>query len=91
MSGNLGGAIAEAGRSVEARKPRKGSLAFCGIGCLGLITEDGLQEVTYRDGNEGMAYIGIHLTDKAAPAGSAWSSRKPKVVGHTDDFHQEGG
>jgi len=64
-------------------EPSKGAFAFCSAGCLGLITRDGLQEVTYPDGNKGQAYIGIHLTDKMAPIGSPWSSRNPRVVGHT--------
>lgn len=29
----------------------------------------------------GMAYVGIHLTDKFVAIGSPWSSRNPKVVG----------
>jgi hypothetical protein len=28
----------------------------------------------------GMAYVGIHLTDKVAPVGSPWSSRTPRIV-----------
>ena len=66
--------------------PKKGSLAICGIGCLGLITEDGMREVEYPDGNKGMAYVGIHLTDKVCAIGAKWSSRKPIVVSHVSDF-----
>ena len=66
--------------------PRKGSLAICGIGTLGLITKDGPRKITYPDGNSGMAYVGIHLTDKVAPVGSPWSSRTPVVISHVDDF-----
>lgn len=65
---------------------RKGTLALCGLGCLGLITEDQPKEITYGDGNKGVAYVGIHLTDKITKVGSPWSSRKPKVVGHIDNF-----
>ena len=57
----------------------KGSLAVCSLGCLGLITEDEKKEVTYPDGTKGMAYVGIHLTDKIAPIGSPWSSRNPRI------------
>ena len=70
-------------------KPRKGSLAICGLDTLGLITENEPQEITYRDGNKGYAYMGIHLTDKIAPVGSRWSSRNPKIVGHVDDFGEQ--
>lgn len=68
------------------KKPRKGSLAFCGLNALGLITEDEPKEVSYPDGNKGYAYVGIHLTDKIAPIGSPWTSRHPKTVGHIDDI-----
>ena len=68
------------------KKIGKGSLAMCGIGCLGLITEDEPQEITYPDGNKGIAYVGIHLTDKVCKIGDAWSSRNPIIVGHTDDL-----
>ena len=74
---------------MENKKPRKGSLAICGLGALGVITEDEPREVTYRDGNKGMTFVGIQLTDKLAPIGSPWSSRNPKVVGHVDDFKNE--
>jgi hypothetical protein len=69
-------------------KPRKGSLAFCSLGCLGLITEDEPQTVYYdKEGvNSGIAYVGIHLTDKLVPIGARWSSRNPIVVGHVDQF-----
>jgi hypothetical protein len=69
-------------------KPRKGSLAICGLGCLGLVTEDKPKEVKYPDGNKGMAYVGIHLTDKLAPVGSPWSSRNPRVLCHVDDLQK---
>jgi len=62
-------------------KPERGSLAICSLGCLGLITADEPQEITYPDGNKGVAYVGIHLSDKVAPVGSPWSSRNPRVIG----------
>ena len=34
--------------------PKKGDIAICGIGCIGLITEDAPREVTYSDGNKGI-------------------------------------
>jgi hypothetical protein len=69
--------------------PRKGSLAVCGMGCLGLITEDAPQEVTYPAGNKGIAYVGIHLTAKMCSIGEPWSARHPFVVGHVDDLMTE--
>lgn len=59
---------------------RKGTIAICSLGCIGLITKDEPQEVKYSDGNKGVAYVGIHLTDKVSPIGSPWSSRSPKVL-----------
>jgi hypothetical protein len=70
----------------EEEKPRKGSLALCGLGCLGVITQDEPKEVVYQDGNKGFAFVGIHLTDKVTKAGEKWSSRHPIVVGHVDEF-----
>jgi len=67
---------------------RKGTLAVCGMGYLGLITEDKPREITYPDCNKFVTWVGIHLTDKVFPIGSAWSSRKPIVVGHTDDYKE---
>jgi len=65
-------------------KPKKGALAYCSLNCLGLITEDEPQEVTYPDGNKGIAYVGIHLTGQIAEIGSPWSSRTPRVVGYIE-------
>jgi len=59
---------------------KKGTIAICGIGAIGLITEDEPREVTYRDGNKQVAYVGIHLTDKVAPIGSPWSSKHPTPI-----------
>ncbi|MFA5723970.1 MAG: hypothetical protein WC979_06950 [Candidatus Pacearchaeota archaeon] len=79
--------------------PRKGSIAYCSLGRLGLITSDGPQEITYNDGNKGKAWLGIQLTEGTVKGvggdagkefiqiiGSGWSSRNPLVVGHIDQF-----
>lgn len=66
--------------------PVKGSLAICGLGCLGIIIDDEKRIVKYPDGNEGRAYIGIHATDKIANIGEPWSSRNPKIIGHINDL-----
>ena len=62
----------------------KNAIAICGIGTIGLITEDYPQKITYPDGNQSMAYIGMHLTNKICPVGSPWASRKPIVIGYLD-------
>ncbi len=60
-------------------KPQKGSIAFNEAGCLGLIIQDAPRadeqdtRISY--------YVGVHLTDKTAAMGSAWSSSKPRVCG----------
>ena len=82
--------------------PRKGAIAFCSIGKLGLITSDGPVSVTYPDGNTGLAWTGIQLTDSdggngppvgattwtpwPSKVGDPWSSRSPRVVAYIDDF-----
>ncbi len=63
-------------------EPKRGALAVCGIGTLGLITRDGMHPVEYSDGSQGVAYTGIHLTDKVCPQFSLWSSKHPIVLGY---------
>ena len=64
--------------------PRKGSIAICSLGMLGLITSDGLEEITYSDGNTGLAFIGIHLNMQNL--GNKWSSRNPVIIGHVQEL-----
>jgi len=45
-------------------KPGRGVIAICSRGYIGLITEDEPKEVHYPDGNTGVAWVGIQLTDK---------------------------
>ena len=63
---------------------KRGDIAICGIGTLGLILKDGMQTVIYDNGQGGTAYVGIHLTDKVCEVGGEWSSRSPVIVGHID-------
>lgn len=56
----------------------KGALAICSRGILGLITSDGVEEVTYPDGTKGQAYTGIKLS--GPDVGEPWCSRNPCVV-----------
>jgi hypothetical protein len=69
--------------------PRKGCIAICGIGCLGLITSEAPQKVGYLDGNTGIAWIGIHITDKVSPIGSMWTSRNPRIICHVEDLQKK--
>ncbi len=58
---------------------RRGAIAYCSRGMLGLITCDCPQPVDYGNGQNGVAWVGIHLTGQI---GAPWSSREPEVVGH---------
>jgi hypothetical protein len=71
-----------------ALKVRKGDIAFCSRGLLGLITEDAPKCIVYLDGTDGYAFVGVHLTNKTSPIGSPWSSRTPRVVGNIDQFDE---
>ena len=64
-------------------EPKRGDIAICSAGYLGLITSDGQEEVTYPDGSACRAFTGIHLSQ---PVGRLWSSRSPAVVGHILDL-----
>jgi hypothetical protein len=61
----------------------KGTIAFCSMGILGIITEDNPRLITYPDGNTGYAYVGIKLTEAI---GEPWSSKTPRIIGHADDL-----
>lgn len=54
---------------------KKGDLAFCSRGELGLVTSSKPVRVTYDDGSTGEAWTGIHLGRKKL--GESWSSRTP--------------
>lgn len=60
--------------------PRRGAIAVCSKGSIGIITSDEPVEVTYPDGSKSMAWVGLHLTDKIAKIGEPWSSRTPTVL-----------
>lgn len=80
-------------------EPCKGAIAFCSLGKLGLITSEEPIEVIYGDGNKGISWVGIQLTDgvvsgikndagKTFPikVGDKWTSKNPIVVGHVSDY-----
>jgi hypothetical protein len=62
--------------------PKRGALAYCSMKTLGLITSDAPLEITYRDGQKGIAWTGVHLSSVIAPIGSPWSSRTPEVISY---------
>ena len=63
-------------------EPKRGALAFCSLGSMGIITSNKPEEVVYLDGTKGIAWVGMHLTDKIAPIGSSWSARNPVVIAY---------
>jgi hypothetical protein len=65
----------------EALAPARGMVAICSRDIPGIITSDEPRKVTYPDGNEGVAYVGVRLTD-----GGPWSSRTPRVLGRALDL-----
>lgn len=75
-------------------KPRKGSIAFCSAGRLGLITSEKPEPFRFFNGDEVITWKGIQLTDglggknKDYPqkAGDFWCSQNPVVVGHVSEF-----
>ena len=84
----------------EDKKPtskeiKKGAIAICSLGRVGLITSEKPIKVTYNDGNKGVSWVGIQLTDGEVrgvggdkgkvikqKVGDPWMSRNPKVIGH---------
>jgi len=59
------------------RPVKKSGLAFCGLGHLGVVECDRPQEVTYPDGNTGVAWVGRHIFPLEL-FGKPWSSRNPQ-------------
>lgn len=79
--------------------PRKGALALCSLGKLGLILSEVPVEVTYSrcfdclrgrivsgtcTCQKGLAWTGIYLLGDML--GKPWCSRTPRVVGHIMDI-----
>lgn len=68
--------------------PRRGAMAYCSAGCLGIITSSEPQTVAYEAGNTALAWTGFHLRDDPGMGyriGSMWSSRNPRVVMYVED------
>ena len=64
--------------------PRKGDIAMCALGRVGLILSDRPVEVTREDGAKRMAWTGVHVWPRSW-IGKPWSSRNPKVIGDVVD------
>lgn len=79
--------------------PKRGAIAKCSLGRIGLITSESPVPVTYNDGNKGTSWVGIQLTDGEVEGvggdtgkiikqkiGDVWMSREPKVICYIDDI-----
>jgi len=73
--------------------PRKYTIAKCSLGVYGVITVDEPKDVTYADGNTGVAWTGLVIRDTSIPgvgghagriinvkSGNTWSSKRPEVI-----------
>jgi hypothetical protein len=79
--------------------PRKGAIAYCSLNRLGLITSETPVDVVYNDGNKGVSWVGIQLTDGEVEGiggdkgkiikqkvGDPWMSRNPRVVTYIENI-----
>lgn len=73
--------------------PCKYAIAKCSLGVYGVITVDEPKDVTYADGNTGVAWTGLVIRDISIPgvgghsgkvinvkSGNTWSSKRPEVI-----------
>ena len=80
-------------------EPRKNAIAICSLNRIGLITSETPIDVTYNDGNKGVSWVGIQLTDGEVMGiggdkgkiikqkiGDPWMSKNPKVIGYLDEI-----
>ena len=72
---------------VTEAEPRRITYTLCDY-CVGAIS--GADDDSSCACVKGIAYVGVHLSNKTAPIGSPWSSRDPRVIGHIDQFVPEG-
>lgn len=64
---------------LPAVTPKRGSIAVCSSGFVGLITNDNRQEITYKDGSTSFAYVGIQLFNDTNPVEMRDKNGKPRV------------
>ena len=63
--------------SFPGRKPKRGDLAICGSGTLGIISSSRRKTIIYPDGNKAKAWYGV-----TTQTGKPWSSRNPIILGN---------
>lgn len=81
-------------------EPKKGAIALCSLGSLGIILSEKPVPVEYEDGTKSEAWTGIYLLDhnvkwqfgpkkgqeELIKAGSPWSSKRPRVICYAEDI-----
>lgn len=84
---------------MENKQPKRGAIAYNSKNRLGLITSETPIPVKYVEGEEGISWVGIQLTDGEVTGvgadkdkiikqkvGDVWMGRDPKVVCYVDDI-----
>lgn len=88
------------GKATEKLEPKRGAIALCSMGSLGLILSDKPEKITYDDGKTAEAWTGVYLTGRTIdwkfgpkkgetqeiPALSPWSSTRPRVICYVKDL-----
>lgn len=69
------------------RSPEPGDIALCGAGHVGVILHSEPQLVTYADGNQATAWIGVHVG--FGTVGKPWSSRNPCIIGRVGEMEED--
>jgi hypothetical protein len=59
----------------------RGCICICSRGIVGVVTSDVQQKVTYNDGSEGIAWVGLTF-DK-----TPWCSRNPEIIGLINELY----
>jgi len=70
------------------KQPQYGTVAYCSLGHIGVITSHSPEGVTYPDGSEGVAWTGKKIWP-FDEFGKPWSSRHPQIIGQIYD-NQDG-
>lgn len=62
-------------------EPKRGAIARCGMGRLGIILSFRPQRIQYSGGEWADVWTGVHIeTETQKPV--LWSSKKPEVIGY---------
>lgn len=73
---------------------RRGAVAKCSVGRIGLITSDQPEKMVFFNGDEAMVWKGVQLTnglggknkDYPQKVGDFWCSKNPEVLFYIEDM-----